>query len=74
MRQWKAIIENDEPLPFNLMLISLQSTLPQLVDFWRAKITGYRPRREERPKKITLQRDNYRCVLLGSHGPPYSQL
>ncbi|KAK2046023.1 hypothetical protein LZ31DRAFT_564833 [Colletotrichum somersetense] len=60
IREWKAAVEDNEPLPFNEMVLTLRGVLPQLVYFSKFS---------QAPK-----RDNYRCVSLGLHDPEVANI
>ncbi|KAK2015657.1 hypothetical protein LZ32DRAFT_616007 [Colletotrichum eremochloae] len=76
MRHWREAIDDDEPLPFDEMVLNLSNSLPRLIQWWRGTNAGPRPSlaRQQAPKKVALQRDNYRCVLMGSHDPEVAHI
>ncbi|EFQ32595.1 hypothetical protein CGRA01v4_09579 [Colletotrichum graminicola] len=79
-REWKTTIDNDEPLHFDNMTAKMKALLPELVNIWKGKNPSGssnvqpRPARMEAPKRAALERDNYRCVILGSHDPQVAHI
>ncbi|KAK1976775.1 hypothetical protein LZ30DRAFT_753266 [Colletotrichum cereale] len=80
LKKWKATIVNGQPLAFDEMVSKLKSNVPSLINICKAKdVTNQtdvnrKPPRKDAPRQTALERDGYRCSLLGSHDPQVAHI
>ncbi|KAK1992392.1 hypothetical protein LX36DRAFT_588502 [Colletotrichum falcatum] len=80
MKKWEETIKSNEPLDFRGMIMVFRYSLPLIINIWRGRDATNsahlqrRPPKRDAPRQTALQRDQSRCVLVGSEDPEVAHI